>query len=600
MNFFSRIISLALLVWATSRIAFKRLLTQRFLSLASIAGLMIASGFILSMPLYADATYFRLLREELLAGRELDLVQKPVDYAPLSFVFEQKAAGRNSPQWEDAIEVDDYLSGAALRTIDLTILQQVRRFRTDGYFMYPPRDPNNPGTQYALTTANFAFITPMEETIIVVNGTLPQPSVSLLFEGDAVEAMAHENLANEFGVQVGDTYSLRTEREQIPVTIVGLWRAVDPTVPYWDVKDTNMLLVHEETYKGMISERVGDELRSGIWMIVADGSSLHADDVASLRGRIQTIELRASTLLAGTTLIASPLDALARYQENAPTLTYLLFAFSVPILSLILAFIGLVAGLFVNQQRGEMAILRSRGASTVQVVGISLLQGILLGAIALAGGVGLAYWITHSIGKARSFLDFGGTGGLRVSMTPQVLGYGLLGIAIILVIQVLIPTLSAAENTIVTYKQERARSFRTAWWQRYWLDVLLLIPAGYGLWQLTQQSQKALEGTEGIPDPLQNPLLLLVPALGIFSIALFTLRLVPRLMELVSRSLKPTNSVGMLMAARYLARTPTLYSAPLVLLVLTLGLSAFTASLARTLDVQLDKQVHYQVGADMN
>lgn len=600
MNFFSRLASFALQIWATAKIAFKRLLTQRFLSLASIAGLMIASGFILSVPLYADATYFRLLREELLAGRELDLIQKPVDYAPLSFVFEQKAVGRNSPQWKSVVQVDEYLSGAALQTIDLPILQLVRRFRTDGYYMYPPRDPDNSGTQYALTTANFAFITPLKKTIIVVNGTTPEPFVSLLFEGDALEAMASETLANEFGVQVGDTYSLRTEHGQIPVRIVGLWRAVDPTAPYWDVKDSSMLIVHEETYKGLISERVSDELRSAIWMIDADGSSLHAGDVAGLQERIQAIGTQANTLLAETTLIASPLEALARYQESAPALTYLLFAFSVPILSLILAFIGLVAGLFVNQQRGEMAILRSRGASTAQVVGISLLQGIILGAIALAGGIGLAYWITHSIGKARSFLDFSAAGGLRVSMTPQVLGYGLLSIAIILIIQVLIPTLSAAENTIVTYKQERARSFRTAWWQRYWLDVLLLIPAGYGLWQLTEQSQKALEGAEGIPDPLQNPLLLLVPALGIFSVALFTLRLVPRLMGFISRLLKPSKSVGALMAARYLARTPALYSAPLVLLVLTLGLSAFTASLARTLDIQLDKQVHYKVGADMS
>ncbi len=130
------------------------------------------------------------------------------------------------------------------------------------------------------------------------------------------------------------------------------------------------------------------------------------------RARIQTVENRVDTLLPQTTLIASPLEALARYQDNAPALTYLLFAFSVPILSLILAFIGLVAGLFVNQQRGEMAILRSRGASTLQVVGISLLQGIILGAVALAGGVGLAYLITHSIGKARSFLDFNAVGWL--------------------------------------------------------------------------------------------------------------------------------------------------------------------------------------------
>jgi len=600
MNFISRIVSSALQIWATAGIAFKRLLTQRFLSLASITGLMIASGFILSVPLYADATYFRLLREELLAGREVDLTQKPVDYAPLSFVFEQKAAGKNSPQWKNVVAVDEYLSTEALRTIDLPILQLVRRFRTDGYNMYPPRDPNNPGTQYSLTTANFAFITPMEDTIIMVNGTTPRPFVSLLLEGDAIEAMASESLANEFGVQVGDTYSLRTEKGQIPVSIVGLWRAVDPTAPYWDVKDDSLLLVNEETYKGIISDRVGDELRNATWMIIANGSSLHANDVPALKEHIQTIESRVNTLLPKTALIASPLEALARYQANAPKLTYLLFAFSVPILSLILAFIGLVAGLFVNQQRGEMAILRSRGASIMQVVGMSLLQGIILGAIALAGGVGLGTLITHFIGKARSFLDFSAAGGLRVNLTPQVLGYGLLGIGIILIIQVLIPTLSAAENTIVTYKQERARSFRAPWWQRYWLDVLLLIPAGYGLWQLTQQSQKALEGSKAIPDPLQNPLLLLVPALGIFSVALFTLRLVPRFMEFISRLLKPSKSVGMLMAARYLARTPALYSAPLVLLVLTLGLSAFTASLARTLDIQLDKQIHYQVGTDIN
>ncbi len=600
MKFLSRIVTFALQIWATAGMAFKRLLTQPFLSLASIAGLMIASGFILSVPLYTDATYFRLLREELLAGRELELTQKPVDYAPLSFVFEQKAAGKNSPQWKNVVELDDYLSDGALRTINLPILQVVRRFRTDGYYMFPPRDLNNPGTQYSLTTANFAFITPMEETIIVVNGTLPQPFISLLNEGDAIEAMASENFANEFGVQVGDTYSLRTDTRQIPVYIVGLWRAADPTAPYWDVKDENLLFVNEETYTGIISDTVIDELRSSIWSITANGSSLHAADIAALEERIRTIGAQADRLLPKTALIASPLEALARYQANAPTLTYLLFAFSVPILSLILAFIGLVAGLFVGQQRGEMAILRSRGASSYQVVGISLLQGILLGAVALAGGVGLAFWITSSIGKARSFLDFSAAGGLRVSMTPQVLGYGLLGIAIILIIQVLIPTLSAAENTIVTYKQERARSFRVPWWQKYWLDVILLIPAAYGLWQLTEQSKQALSGSETIPDPLQNSLLLLVPALGIFSVALFTLRLVPRFMAFISWTLRPSKSVGLLMAARYLERTPAFYSAPLVLLVLTLGLSAFTASLARTLDSQLDKQMRYQTGADVN
>jgi putative ABC transport system permease protein len=223
-----------------------------------------------------------------------------------------------------------------------------------------------------------------------------------------------------------------------------------------------------------------------------------------------------------------------------------------------------------------------------------------LGVVALVGGVFLGSWIALAIGKARSFMDFTATGGLRVSLTISALIFGIAGIGIILFVQVLIPALKGAGNTIVTYKQERARLLGRPWWQRYWLDLLLLIPAGYGLWQLNRESHLALSGNVNVPNPLQNPLLLIAPAIGIFALALFTLRLVPRLMSVLSWSIRKTKSVGMLMATRYLARTPAFYSAPLVLLLLTLGLSSFTASLAKTLDAQLKKQTYYHVGSDLN
>jgi putative ABC transport system permease protein len=60
-----------------------------------------------------------------------------------------------------------------------------------------------------------------------------------------------------------------------------------------------------------------------------------------------------------------------------------------------------------------------------------------------------------------------------------------------------------------------------------------------------------------------------------------------------------TNSVSFLMATRHLARTPGNYSMPLVLLILTLSLSAFTATLARTLDKHLHERTYYQIGADL-
>jgi putative ABC transport system permease protein len=599
MKILSGFVSFIHQTWATIGIAFKRLLTQRFLGVAAITGLMIASGFILSIPLYADATYFRLFRQELFAGNEAKLANRPADYAPMAFLFDLNVAGQKSPQWQDAVEVDQYLSGDALRTIKFPIEQIIRRFRTDGYFMYPPLDPSVPGSKYYLASVNLAFTTPIEDTVRLVSGQYPQPYISILELGE-VPAIVNETLANEIGIQAGDVYYLRQDDIEIPVIIVGIWNPVDASAPYWGVGSDNWLLVNEASYTSAISGAVPDELRDSMWYIVTDGSNLHSGDVAGLDQRIQAIQKQVDSLLKDTKLVSSPLDALKRYQKNAPYLTYLLYAFSVPILGLILAFIGLVAGLFVGQQRGEMAILRSRGASSSQVVGMSMLQGVLLGIVALAGGIFLGYWIAHAIGKARSFMDFTATGGLRVSLTVSVLTYGIIGIGVILLAQVLIPSLGGAGNTIVTYKQERARLLRPPWWQRYWFDILLLIPAGYGLWQLLYQSRLALSGKANVPSPLQNPLLLIAPAIGIFAVALFTLRLVPRLMSLLSWSLRRTNSVGVLMAARYLARTPAFYSAPLVLLLLTLGLSSFTASLAKTLDAQLEKQTYYHVGSDMN
>lgn len=594
------LVTLFLQGWASIGVAFKRLLTQPFLALASVAGLMLASSFILSVPLYADATYFRLLREELLAGDENDLNQKPVDYAPLAFTFELKAVGRGSPQWRDGVELDTYLSQGSLRQVDLPVLWVIRRFATSGFSLYPPRDPDNPGTQYSLGSASLAFITPLDQVINVVDGSLPPVDETIYQPGDPIPVMASEEFAEELGVQVGDIYSLRQQRTQIIVEIVGLWRPKDPKAAYWDVLSRQWFLVHESVYVGPISQQVPDELGNGLWDIAFSGSSLHSDDVEDLKLRIEQVQKQASTLMPQVKMTVSPLEALNRYQGNAPALTYLLYAFSVPIMGLIVAFISLVAGLFINQQRGEMAILRSRGASAIQVISMLLTQGILLGVAALLGGVALGSWITHIIGSSRSFMDFSAEAGLRIVMTPDILRFGVVGIAILMFVQVLLPSFGAAGNTIVSYKQERARSFRIPWWQRFWVDALLLIPAGYGVWVLQQQSQMVAEGAENIPDPLQNPLLMLVPALGIFAVALFTLRLVPRLMDFIGWVLRPTQSVGLLMASRYLSRTPAFYSAPLILLVLTLGLSAFTASLARTLDGHLEKQMRYQVGADMN
>ena len=195
-------------------------------------------------------------------------------------------------------------------------------------------------------------------------------------------------------------------------------------------------------------------------------------------------------------------------------------------------------------------------------------------------------------------------------MTPVALRFGLAMALVAFVIE-LVPAFAAARHTIVTYKQERARELRPPLWQRIWLDMILLVLTAYGVYLLSRQG--AIGGLPGSPatqlassstavqpnDPFQNPLLFLVPALGVFALTLLMLRILPVLTRALVWPVARSRSTGFLLALRHLARAPGFYNAPLLLMVLTLSLSAFTASLAATLDRHLRDKSYYAAGADL-
>ncbi|MEM9776182.1 MAG: ABC transporter permease, partial [Chloroflexota bacterium] len=64
--------------------------------------------------------------------------------------------------------------------------------------------------------------------------------------------------------------------------------------------------------------------------------------------------------------------------------------------------------------------------------------------------------------------------------------------------------------------------------------------------------------------------------------------------------LELSNSISLLQATRNLSRTTAFFITPFILLTVTVSLSIYTASLARTMDYQLFDETWYQIGADLN
>ncbi|MEJ5200293.1 MAG: FtsX-like permease family protein, partial [Anaerolineae bacterium] len=539
--------------WAILIVAAKRLVAQRGLALAVILGLIAAVGMAVSLPLYADAVNYRVLQEQLTATPGSAAVSRP----PFAFMF-MYMGGLNGPlEWADIEPVDDYLRNRAPADLGLPRQVGARYFSTDKLSLYPNDPAAYGGNQKPLEWISLATASNIADHIVLTEGALPPPAAPA---SDApIAVLAHEELAGRLGLQAGETYVLldrsgalsKGRPIQLTVQVTGIWRAADRQDQYWFFHPealADAFLVPEETFRDRISPFHTGEIYLAVWYMVMDGSTVHAEHVDGLIANILRTQQAALGLLPNLQLSISPMEALEKYRESTSWLAIMLYAFSVPILGMVLVFIGLVAGLAAERQRNETAIFRSRGAAIGQVVGITFSEGVILGVFGLGLGLILGEWIARTMGRARSFLDFSAATDLRVGLTTGGVRLGLILLGVALLAQ-MAPSFGNARHTIITYKQERARALRLPWWQRSWLDFLLLIPAGYGAYLLRRQGSIVVPvvGTQLPPDPFQNPLLLLVPALGILALTLLILRLLPPLMSALAWLIGHTRSVGLLL-----------------------------------------------------
>jgi putative ABC transport system permease protein len=599
-------LSLIFRIWAVFVVTAKRIFSHKGLVLANLFGLVVSVALTMCVPLYTESIYYRMFNEKMAIDQ--GTTQEEKRRPPFAFMFRYIGSWSGPKQWEDVQKVDEYLSGPGQTALGMPNQLLVRHFSTDSYRLFPAGDAAFYDMSKPVAWIKFATFSDFTDHVSLAEGNFP--AIPEPRSDSTVDVLVSDDLAKELGLQVGESYVLFEDAQQktagnidqFPVRIAGIWKAKDPNEPYWFYSTDSFkedFIVPEETFKSRIDPYRNDEINLAVWYYILDGSKFNISESRSLLYRITAMQQRVDTLLPNTDLSVSPVENLMKFDQESRLLTLLLYAFSVPFIALIMAFIALVSSLGVEVRRNEIAMVRSRGLTVAQLLGIAVVEGLFLGGAALLLGAWASRLLALTIGKTRTFLTFSPDLDLRVQLSMGALYLGLSVIGLAIVMQIF-PTLSAARHTVVTYKADRARSTLRPWWQRAYLDFLLLIPTAYGGYLLNQQGSVVGGGENMNTNPFQNPLLFLVPVLGIFAVTLLFLRFLPWLMSVISWLASHTKSIGLLLAARHLARSPGFYSTPLVLLTVTLSLSAFTASLAQTLDNHLNDQFYYKNGADLN
>ena len=163
------------------------------------------------------------------------------------------------------------------------------------------------------------------------------------------------------------------------------------------------------------------------------------------------------------------------------------------------------------------------------------------------------------------------TGAYVMSIIGAALSFGAL----------LIPAIRASRIGVTQHRQESARPARLPAFQRYYLDVLLLLVSAVLFRQLTEQG--SIVATSVLGEAAVNQLLVALPGLMLVASAMVLLRLFPLVMSLGSRLMSPWLPAGLVMGVWQMARNPTYYARLSLLLILTAGLGIFASSFGATL-----------------
>jgi putative ABC transport system permease protein len=256
-----------------------------------------------------------------------------------------------------------------------------------------------------------------------------------------------------------------------------------------------------------------------------------------------------------------------------------------------------IASAGAQRRRRDAALLRTRGASSRQLVRVAL------GETALAGGAGVAVGLGGAllIGSAAF-----GTASFGASTLTAALWAGGAALAGLLIAagSIALPAWRDARSlTVAGQRAQIGRRDRAPWWARYGLDFAALAGSGLVFWQASKNGYNLVLVPEGVPQVSVNWYALLAPVLGWIGAGLLAYRIadlvlvrgrtpLARLLRPLAGELSPTVAATMGRQRRMLAKAVTLVA-------LTAAFAASTAVFNSTYQQQAEADARLSNGADV-
>ncbi|QAY65448.1 ABC transporter permease [Paenibacillus protaetiae] len=573
------------------RFLFRKMWNTRWLTISTLMGLIIAVAFATSIPMYADGALKRVVTES--------LKEKSEGMPAGSLLMRYQAPGGAKTDLKALDSVDQYIREGVPAAIGFPSGTYVRNYSIRSADVVPEDSSKVDASRSRQLT--ITSMTGLQDKVELTQGKWYSETAG---SDGTLEAVLLEEAMYRNDIHIGDVYEYPVYgglNLTLRVKIVGAYKPLNDTDPYWYQGLESMMgavQIGDKAFNQTLLEQQHVPIQNAGWYYVFDLSDIHTSELTPLGRTLERLNIELYQRLKDTRIEISFANTLKEFRSQSVQLQTMLFMLAAPMLAMVFYFIAMNARQALDKQRSDIAVLRSRGAGTRQIIWIYLLEGLLLGIIALLTGPFLGWFMAKSIGSANGFLSFVNRKSIPIGFGTEAIIAGAAAV-LLAILATLIPAVLYARSSIVSYKRDLARSDRGPLWQRWFLDIVLLGIAGYG-WYLFNERQMLTFQTGMTTDQLNvQPFLFFVPAISIFAIGLFCLRLFPWLLKLFNWLGRKFLPVPLYLTLTQLSRSSKGYYPLMILLILTLGLGVYNASAARTIDLNSEERTLYKYGSDV-
>lgn len=580
-------------------ITVRKMLNNKWMLICTLIGAIITVALLSSIPTYTEGIMQRMLTKDL----DNSLQSTGIYPGGYQINFEGFWIPKNENSYKIFQSYDNKVKNDISKNIDLPILTQVT-YEDAGLFNITKNDAER------RAAASLCSLSDMENHIKILYGRLYSKKV----ENGIHEVILSDEAIKSLNLTLGNTYLLakatdmtlgsavnvntKNDADGYKIKVVGIFTYKALNDPYWytDIsKYKSNLFMDQNTLNTAIFVGKKHALASATWYFAYDYHMIKINKLNSLLTAFResdnwVLQKKINSKRSADSIIAQT-------QKRIKQLEITLLVLLIPTLAILSFYSFMVSKLKIDFESNEIAVIKSRGGSSLMVFGSYLIESLITGIISLAVGPVIGLILCKVLGSSNGFLEFVQRSALPLQLSLNTYIYAVAAV-IFISLSMLLPAFIASRTSIVLYKQKNSRHKKNVFWKKYFLDIALLALSGYGLYSYRRQQKTLFASGINAADMVIDPLLFIISVIFVLGCSLLFLRIFPYIVRFLFLLGKKLWNPVFYASFIQVGRATGWEQFTMIFIILALSIGIFNSNSARTINKNIEEKVYYETGAD--